>query len=58
VLAALCDIFECTAAELIPTTAASVSTRQAVGQTPVTVVDPSAMTPSGCGFARRREPGL
>jgi len=45
VLAALCDIFECTAAELIPTTAASVSTRKAVGQTPVSVVDPSAMTP-------------
>lgn len=45
VLAALCDIFQCTAAELIPTTAASVSSRKAVGETPLTVVDPSAITP-------------
>jgi DNA-binding Xre family transcriptional regulator len=45
VLAALCDIFECTAAELIPTTAESVSSRKAAGETKLTVVDPAAITP-------------
>lgn len=45
VLAALCDIFACTATDLIPTTAESISAHKAAGTAELTVVDPTAITP-------------
>ncbi|MDQ2739147.1 MAG: helix-turn-helix transcriptional regulator [Actinomycetota bacterium] len=45
VLAALCDIFGCTATDLIPTAAESIARRRAAGSAELTVVDPAAITP-------------
>lgn len=56
VLAALCDIFECTPAELIATKAENATGRKTATDDAVT--DPAAVSPSASACARRDEPGL